>query len=168
MRSERPDVARAYIRYRYKREIARESRADFLDAIGEKLEARNVVNQNANDATCYVFSIRKNGRYETKLYERNNEEYSYNIANDLHELLIAFGTTKNEYSVRIMPLFDNTIKILEKYKNKKVLKFNYFNTLQNNGIRWRNRTSYHPSTVCCLDRIRNPGVGQRTYPYFFK
>lgn len=48
MRSERPDVARAYIRYRYKREIARESRADFLDAIGEKLEARNVVNQNAN------------------------------------------------------------------------------------------------------------------------
>ena len=29
------------------------------------------------------------------------------------------GTTKNEYSVRIMPLFDNTIKILEKYKNKK-------------------------------------------------
>lgn len=29
------------------------------------------------------------------------------------------GTTKNEYSVRIMPLFDNTIKILKKYKNKK-------------------------------------------------
>lgn len=48
MRSERPDVARAYIRYRYKREVARECRADFLNAIGEKLEARNVVNQNAN------------------------------------------------------------------------------------------------------------------------
>jgi ribonucleoside-triphosphate reductase len=48
MRSERPDVARAYIRYRYKREVARECRADFLDAIGDKLEARNVVNQNAN------------------------------------------------------------------------------------------------------------------------
>lgn len=48
MRSERPDVARAYIRYRYKREVARKCRADFLDAIGEKLEARNVVNQNAN------------------------------------------------------------------------------------------------------------------------
>ena len=48
MRSERPDVARAYIRYRYKREVARECRADFFDAIGEKLEARNIVNQNAN------------------------------------------------------------------------------------------------------------------------
>ena len=48
MRSERPDVARAYIRYRYKREVARECRAEFLDAIGDKLEARHVVNQNAN------------------------------------------------------------------------------------------------------------------------
>lgn len=48
MRSERPDVARAYIRYRYKREVARECRADFFDAIGEKLEARNIINQNAN------------------------------------------------------------------------------------------------------------------------
>lgn len=48
MRSERRDVARAYIRFRYKREVAREYKADFMKAISEKLEARNVKNQNAN------------------------------------------------------------------------------------------------------------------------
>ncbi len=48
MRSERPDVAKAYIRYRYKKEVAREHKKDFIDAIAEKLEARNVQNQNAN------------------------------------------------------------------------------------------------------------------------
>ena len=48
MRSERLDVARAYIRFRYKREVAREYKADFMSAIAEKLEAKNVKNQNAN------------------------------------------------------------------------------------------------------------------------
>ena len=48
MRSERRDVARAYIRYRYKKEVAREEKDDFIAAIREKLDARNVVNQNAN------------------------------------------------------------------------------------------------------------------------
>ena len=48
MRSERRDVARAYIRYRYKKEVARDFKHDFIDAIAEKLEARNVQNQNAN------------------------------------------------------------------------------------------------------------------------
>ena len=43
-----PDVARAYIRYRYMKEVAREFKGDFFEAIGEKLEAKNVVNQNAN------------------------------------------------------------------------------------------------------------------------
>ena len=48
MRSERPDVARAYIRYRYKKEVARSYQHDFIDAIKEKLGAENVQNQNAN------------------------------------------------------------------------------------------------------------------------
>ena len=43
-----PDVARAYIRYRYMKEVAREYKADFFEAIGDKLSAKNVVNQNAN------------------------------------------------------------------------------------------------------------------------
>lgn len=43
-----PDVARAYIRYRYMKEVAREYKADFFEAIGDKLAAKNVINQNAN------------------------------------------------------------------------------------------------------------------------
>lgn len=42
------NVARAYVRFRYKKEVAREYKADFFETIGEKLEAKNVVNQNAN------------------------------------------------------------------------------------------------------------------------
>ena len=48
MASNRKDVARAYTRFRYKREIAREQKGVFYEAIAEKLEARNVRNQNAN------------------------------------------------------------------------------------------------------------------------
>ena len=48
MRSERPDVARAYIRYRYKKEVARNFEHDFIDVVRDKLEARHVQNQNAN------------------------------------------------------------------------------------------------------------------------
>lgn len=44
MQSERKDVARAYIRYRFKREAARHYRSDFIEALG----AKNVKNQNAN------------------------------------------------------------------------------------------------------------------------
>ena len=48
MRSERSDVARAYIRYRYKRQIARSASDTFMKAIGEKLNGANIENQNAN------------------------------------------------------------------------------------------------------------------------
>lgn len=48
MRSERPDVARAYIRFRYRKEVAREKRNDFINAIREKLDGKNIKNQNAN------------------------------------------------------------------------------------------------------------------------
>lgn len=48
MRSERRDVAKAYVRYRYKREVARNYSDEFTKALKEKLEAKNVQNQNAN------------------------------------------------------------------------------------------------------------------------
>lgn len=43
-----PEIARAYIRYRYKRELARNNYRELMDTIGEKLSAANVQNQNAN------------------------------------------------------------------------------------------------------------------------
>lgn len=52
MRSERLDVARAYIRYRYKKEVARNYQHDFIDAIKEKLNAEKVQKQNANVDEC--------------------------------------------------------------------------------------------------------------------
>ena len=48
MRSERTDVARSYIRYRYKKEVARNYEHDFINAIKEKLNASNIQKQNAN------------------------------------------------------------------------------------------------------------------------
>lgn len=48
MASERKDVAKAYIRYRYKREIARNAKDDFIKAIREKLDGTKIENQNAN------------------------------------------------------------------------------------------------------------------------
>ena len=44
----KPELAKAYIRYRYKREMAREQYKKMMDAISEKLNAENVQNQNAN------------------------------------------------------------------------------------------------------------------------
>ena len=48
MRSERKDVAKAYIRYRYKREVARSGRDDFIKAFSEKINGTAIENQNAN------------------------------------------------------------------------------------------------------------------------
>ena len=48
MRSERRDVAKAYIRYRYKREVARKGSDDFIKAFSEKINGTAIENQNAN------------------------------------------------------------------------------------------------------------------------
>ena len=48
MRSERRDVARAYIRFRYRKEVIRNRSDDFMNAVGEKLSASKIQKQNAN------------------------------------------------------------------------------------------------------------------------
>lgn len=48
MKSERRDVAKAYIRYRYKREIARKGQDDFMKAFFAKVQGSDIENQNAN------------------------------------------------------------------------------------------------------------------------
>ena len=48
MASNCKDVARAYVRYRYKQELARDDYKELMDAVAEKLSAKNVQNQNAN------------------------------------------------------------------------------------------------------------------------
>ena len=72
MQSERRDVARAYIRYRYKKEVARNYKDDFITAIGEKLSASNVQNQNANlDEKSFGGRIGEASSYMTKDYALN-------------------------------------------------------------------------------------------------
>ena len=69
MRSERRDVARAYIRYRYKKEVARNYKDDFISAIGEKLNAKNIQNQNANvDEASFGGRIGEASSVVTKRY----------------------------------------------------------------------------------------------------
>lgn len=48
MKSERRDVAKAYIRYRYKREIAKKGQDDFMKAFSAKVQGSDIENQNAN------------------------------------------------------------------------------------------------------------------------
>ena len=42
------DVAKAYIKYRYKRQMARNTYNELMHELNEKISARNIVNQNAN------------------------------------------------------------------------------------------------------------------------
>ena len=73
MRSERKDVAKSYIRFRYKREVAREVKSDFFDAFGEKLKASNVQNQNANvDEYSFGGRIGEASSVMTKRYALEN------------------------------------------------------------------------------------------------
>ena len=48
MKSERRDVAKEYIRYRYKREIVRKGQDDFIKAFSAKIQGSDIENQNAN------------------------------------------------------------------------------------------------------------------------
>ncbi len=48
MSSRRKDVARAYVRYRYKREVARKNGDDFVKALSAKIQGTDIENQNAN------------------------------------------------------------------------------------------------------------------------
>ena len=69
MRSERKDVAKAYIRFRYKKEVARGVKDDFIKAIEEKLTAKNVKNQNANvDERSFGGRMGEAASYMTKDY----------------------------------------------------------------------------------------------------
>ena len=69
MRSERKDVAKAYIRFRYKKEVARDVKDDFIKGIEEKLTAKNVQNQNANvDEHSFGGRMGEAASYMTKDY----------------------------------------------------------------------------------------------------
>lgn len=54
MASKRKDVAKAYIKYRYLKGMARDQYKELMDTVAEKLTAKNIQNQNANvDETSF-------------------------------------------------------------------------------------------------------------------
>ena len=62
-------MARAYIRSRYKKEVARTIQDDFIAPIKEKLEASDVQNQNANvDEHSFGGRMGEAASYMTKQY----------------------------------------------------------------------------------------------------
>lgn len=72
MRSERRDVAKAYIRYRYKREVARDGRDDFLRAFSAKIRGVDIENQNANvDELSYGGRVGAASDLQMKRYALN-------------------------------------------------------------------------------------------------
>ena len=93
MRSERKDVARSYIRYRYKKEVARKVQDDFIAPIKDKLEATNVQNQNANvDEHSFGGRMGEAASYMTKKYALDyliSDKAKYNHLNNriyIHDL----------------------------------------------------------------------------------
>ena len=93
MRSERKDVARSYIRYRYKKEVARKVQDDFIAPIKDKLEAANVQNQNANvDEHSFGGRMGEAASYMTKKYALDyliSDRAKYNHLNNriyIHDL----------------------------------------------------------------------------------
>ena len=78
MASNRKDVARAYVRYRYDRQKEREKNVKFMKEISEKIMASNIQNQNANV---------DEGSYGGRMGEaRNHLMKQYALDNVLSEL----------------------------------------------------------------------------------
>ncbi len=117
-------IARVYIKYRYKREAARNTQSTFFDAIGEKLRASNVQNQNANldehsfsgrigeaadvmtkkYALDYLVSTMAKKNHEDDLiYEHDLNSYAvgmHNCLSILFDMLLARGFKTRQTDVR--------------------------------------------------------------------
>lgn len=66
------DVAKAYILYRHGREVIRNQESKLIQGISEKLEAKNVQNQNANvDEYSFGGRVGEASRFVTKQYALN-------------------------------------------------------------------------------------------------
>lgn len=94
MRSERKDVARAYIRYRFKHEIKREGYDGFVKVYSDKINAKAIENQNANvDEMSFGGRVGAGSDYMMKRYaldycvsdlarrnHENNEIYIHDLS----------------------------------------------------------------------------------------
>lgn len=84
MASSHKDVAKVYINYRQLRTMARSQYQELMDAVAQKLEAKNVVNQNANvDEKSFGGRVGEASSVVTKQYAL--EYLASKMARDNHE-----------------------------------------------------------------------------------
>ena len=72
MASNRKDVARAYVKYRYLRTMARSQYENFMSAIKEKVDASNVQNQNANVDFINLVAWRNQADFITRYFKKGS------------------------------------------------------------------------------------------------
>lgn len=85
----------------------------------EKLFEKLLIQENLDCfLVCLYQGLRKGEMLALTIDDIDFKNKTLNINKAINEQN-EIDTTKNEYSIRVMPLFDNTIKILEKYKNTK-------------------------------------------------
>ena len=124
MNSNYKKVAKAYVRYRYKRELARDDYKKLMDAVTEKLSATNVQNQNANmdeksfggrigEATNLIMKkyaldycvseMAKNNHLNNEIYIHDLDHYAVGMHNCLSipfDKLLANGFNTRQTDVR--------------------------------------------------------------------
>ena len=136
MASNCKDVARAYIRYRYKREMARHDYQQFMDAITEKIAAKNVQNQNANvdehsfggrigEATNLMMKqyaldycmskLSKNNHLNNEIYVHDLDHYAVGCHNCLSipiDKLLAEGFNTRQTDIRPARSIDTAMQLV--------------------------------------------------------
>lgn len=107
------EVAKKYIIYRYQRALVRESKKYLMDEVAEKLEAKNVQNQNANvDERSFGGRMGEASRAVTKDYALNHcmsEMAKMNHLNNeiyIHDL--------DSYAVGMHNCYDSSTKFITK------------------------------------------------------
>jgi len=92
------ELAKEYIRYRYKKEVSRGMSADFLEGIKTKLEAKDVQNQNANvDENSFGGRLGEAASYMTKNYALNY--LMSKIAKENHENNLIYTHDLDSYAL---------------------------------------------------------------------
>ncbi len=136
MNCERKDIARAYIRYRYRREVARKNSGDFFDAITEKLNGKKIENSNANmdensfggrigEATNVMLKqyaldncmseMARNNHLNNRIYIHDLNSYAVGLHNCLSipfDDLLANGFTTRQTDIRPANSVDTALQLV--------------------------------------------------------
>lgn len=113
MKYEAYSVAKTYIRYRYKHMLDRARQADLMKKIGEKIQATNIENQNAN-VDEMSFGGRK-GEADSALMKQWALDYCISkMARENHENNEVYIHDLDNYAVGMHNCFDSSTRFITK------------------------------------------------------